>query len=161
MKVHAALYAVLLVLAAVIVAPTRGAAPASSSLRDEAQVEAARQVISRVLGSASPAILPAFSLSIGGSVDEGGDAFTLSTSTSNEDASVVRVKIVGTSGVALTSGFYYYLRNHCDGSYSWGLNRTGVVLGAASKQPLPLVPREVHVVATSALRCGCSLKERS
>ena len=121
----------------------------SLSNADQIQLQAARDVISRVLGSVSDQILPAFSLSIEG-VSDGGDAFTLSTSQTK--TLTTTVKITGTSGVALTSGFFHYLRKYCDGSYSWGLNRTGVVLGAASQQPLPLVPREERVESTSALR---------
>lgn len=127
---------------------------AASLTPEKVQVKAARDVISRVLGSASGEILPAISLSIDGNVGKATDIFTVSTTSTVEAGAVTTttVHIVGTSGVALTSGFYHYLRNYCNGSFSWGLNRTGVALGAASKQPLPLVPGEDRVESTSALR---------
>ena len=121
------------------------------------QVEAARGVISRVL-STSPlasSLLGAFDLELIGDGTVRApfkDTFEVSTST---EASVTTVHLRGTTGVALASSFYHYLRYFANGTVTWGQDGSGVQLGAlqSGRQPLPAVAGgTVSVRSSSSVR---------
>ena len=53
------------------------------------------------------------------------------------ETSVDDTRNQGSSGVSITSGFYY-MRYYCNASVSWGVNRTGVNIGELAYR-LPVV----------------------
>jgi len=116
----------------------------------EYEIDAARSVIQRIL---TTEIYERRNIVLEGitTSSRGFDVFEVSTS-KNGTTTVLQVK--GSSGVAITSGFYYYMRNFANGSVTWGLNRSGVHLGSFSSpnQQLPNVPEPVRVVSSSKVR---------
>lgn len=120
---------------------------------DVVNVEAARDVIRRTLGASADARLEQFSLTGMDARKDGKDVFHVQSS---EDASgKTHITISGSSGVAIASGFYYYMRNYANGSVTWGVNRSGIELGAltATAGPLPPIPQEeVTVISSSTVR---------
>lgn len=123
---------------------------AAHGVAENPQVTAARGVITRTLSTTSVDVDSAFVLKLN-NASSTADIFTLATAV-GPNGTIVSIE--GTSGVAITSGFYHYLRFYCNGSVSWGLDRTGIQLGAAARQPLPLLPDNngIRIVATSQYR---------
>jgi alpha-N-acetylglucosaminidase len=84
-----------------------------------------------------PALLNSASHSLTAQSDPGFDEFVVGSGTS------LPIELSGTSGVALSSAFNWYLKYVCNNSISWGWNGTGDAL--VLPQPLPLVSAAVHM----------------
>ena len=114
-------------------------------------------LISRILDDAPTAaafhldlVVP---LDFSGSAADAPESFTISTtSTANSNSPTTAVTLRGSTGVALASAFHHYLRFYCNASVAWGRNRTGIQLGAAVSQPLPLLAAPITVRFNSEWR---------
>eukprot|EP00947_MAST-08B_sp_MAST-8B-sp1_P004677 g4677.t1 len=102
-------------------------------------VDAARGVIARVLGAEGAPSLAAFHLTLLPAQADAADVFEVETTRDAATNATTAVHLRATSGVGLASAFYYYLRNACDGSVTWGVDRSGVQLGACGG-PSPRLP---------------------
>ena len=110
-------------------------------------------LISRILDDAPTAAAFHLDLDLSGSAADAPESFTISTtSTANSNSPTTAVTLRGSTGVALASAFHHYLRFYCNASVAWGRNRTGIQLGAAVSQPLPLLAAPITVRFNSEWR---------
>ena len=120
----------------------------SAAERETATVEAAQQLVRRLLPPASAAqielgLLPASNASTGSGVV---DAFELAPP---RDPATGALRLRGTSGVALATGLRHYLFAHCNSSFSWlGDNLAPVVVSGH----LPRITPRTAVQRRTALR---------
>jgi alpha-N-acetylglucosaminidase len=104
-------------------------------------VEAVRGLVARLLG---PQFVASFDLAlVDPQPNTGNDVFRLLPSSTIDGRVVVPVR--GSSGVALASGLYWYLKYHCNASVTWGESGTGDNL--VLPNPLPQVATEVSMNA--------------
>ncbi|XP_062511112.1 alpha-N-acetylglucosaminidase-like isoform X2 [Corticium candelabrum] len=101
----------------------------------ENQTEAVKGLISRLLGED---YVEKFDLQIISATSQGRDVFEIDSS-GNAD----QVTIRGNTGVAMASGFNWYLKYYCNCHVSWGVNGTGDQLNVPT--PLPRVTQKVRI----------------
>eukprot|EP00941_MAST-03F_sp_MAST-3F-sp1_P002114 g2114.t1 len=118
------------------------------SFESTPSIDEARNVIARTLkrGGGDPLVANLFNLKTIDPVNNK-DAFEVSSDETG-------ITFAGSSGVAISSAFYQYLKSDCSGSVSWGPN--GVELGklrnVTSTSDLPVVKNATYVISSSQYR---------